>query len=105
MQATPAPSSPPRSPVNIEPPVEAAKYPSPPQNTSSAPFGVLVGLFEKLQAERKHDRRRKLIDAWFTVRHPPAYSVTEIYGMLSIGGKRKAMTYILFYVFSFLRYL
>ena len=91
--------------MNIEPPVEAAKYPSPPQNTSSAPFGVLVGLFEKLQAERKHDRRRKLIDAWFTVRHPPAYSVTEIYGMLSIGGKRKAMTYILFYVFSFLRYL
>ncbi|KJA23601.1 hypothetical protein HYPSUDRAFT_66273 [Hypholoma sublateritium FD-334 SS-4] len=66
MQATPAPSSPPKSPLLKEPPVEAAEYPAPPVNTSSAPFGVLVGLFEKLQAERKHDRRRKLIDAWFT---------------------------------------
>jgi DNA ligase-4 len=42
-------------------------YQSPPQNTDSAPFSVLVGLFEKLQAERKPDKRRKLLDGWFNV--------------------------------------
>jgi hypothetical protein len=28
---------------------------------------VLVGLFEKLQNERKSDGRRRLLDAWFNV--------------------------------------
>ncbi|KAF8202540.1 DNA ligase IV [Pholiota molesta] len=58
MQRTPAPTSPPNP--------ASQSYPAPPQNVSSAPFGILVRLFEKLQVERKQDRRRKLIDAWFT---------------------------------------
>ncbi|KDR80522.1 hypothetical protein GALMADRAFT_240825 [Galerina marginata CBS 339.88] len=67
MQPTPAPSSAPNSPgPQAEPIVETPTYPTPPQNLESAPFGILVGLFEKLQNERKQDRRRKLIDAWFT---------------------------------------
>ncbi|KAF8159664.1 DNA ligase IV [Crassisporium funariophilum] len=67
MQPTPAPSSAPNSPGHqAEPVLETPTYPSPPQNVGSAPFGILVGLFEKLQNERKPDRRRKLIDAWFT---------------------------------------
>ncbi|KAJ3515533.1 hypothetical protein NLJ89_g1703 [Agrocybe chaxingu] len=67
MQPTPAPSSAPNSPGRQrEPQLEKPKYNPPPLNVGSAPFGILVGLFEKLQNERKQDRRRKLIDAWFT---------------------------------------
>lgn len=70
MQPTPAPSSPPTS--QLLPPAVAAEdhpieYPAPPQNKGSAPFRVLVALFEKLQSERKPDKRRKLIHAWFNV--------------------------------------
>ncbi|KAJ7733239.1 DNA ligase IV [Mycena maculata] len=62
MQATPAPSAPNSpGPWEDDPP----KYPTPPQNMGSAPFGILVALFEKLQNERKQDRRKKLIATWF----------------------------------------
>ncbi|GLB41800.1 putative DNA ligase [Lyophyllum shimeji] len=67
MQPTPAPSSAPNSP-HLQPQqqeVVEPSYPAPPQNTGSAPFGILAGLFERLMTERKHDRRRKLVDAWF----------------------------------------
>ncbi|KAG6866563.1 DNA ligase (ATP) [Blastosporella zonata] len=66
MQPTPAPSSAPNSPKSQ--PIQAEgeeELKAPPQNTGSAPFGILAGLFEKLSNERKHDRRKKLIDAWF----------------------------------------
>jgi hypothetical protein len=33
----------------------------------SAPFSILVGLFEKLQTERRQERRKKMIHAWFSV--------------------------------------
>ncbi|KAI0629298.1 DNA ligase 4 [Trametes polyzona] len=67
MQPTPAPSSPPSSQL---PPAVAAEghpleYPAPPKNKGSAPFYVLVALFEKLQSERKPEKRRKLIASWF----------------------------------------
>ncbi|KAF9244662.1 ATP dependent DNA ligase domain-containing protein [Melanogaster broomeanus] len=63
MQPTPAPSSRPGSPKqNTE---EEMVYPAPPQNRGSAPFSVLAGLFDKLSAERKPERRRRLLDAWF----------------------------------------
>ncbi|PPQ96588.1 hypothetical protein CVT26_006325 [Gymnopilus dilepis] len=66
MQPTPAPSSAPGSPApQTEPLTETPAYPPPPQNVDSAPFGILVQLFEKLQNERKQERRRKLLDAWF----------------------------------------
>ncbi|RXW22137.1 hypothetical protein EST38_g3713 [Candolleomyces aberdarensis] len=64
MEPTPAPTSAPGSPK--EPEVEQPSYKPPPQNVGTAPFSVLVGLFEKLATERKHDRRRKLLDSWFT---------------------------------------
>lgn len=76
MQPTPAPSVAPNSPKSQPQGLEdgpstsqggKAAQPAPPQNMGSAPFGILVGLFEKLQVERKHDRRKKLIDAWFNV--------------------------------------
>ncbi|KAJ7449621.1 DNA ligase IV [Mycena latifolia] len=63
MQATPAPSSAPNSPEPQQD--EPTKYPTPPQNMGSAPFGILVALFEKLQTERKQDRRKKLMSTWF----------------------------------------
>jgi DNA ligase-4 len=43
-------------------------YPEAPQNRGSAPFSVLSGLFDKLQNERKPDKRKKFISAWFDVR-------------------------------------
>ncbi|KZT27881.1 ATP-dependent DNA ligase [Neolentinus lepideus HHB14362 ss-1] len=64
-QPTPAPSSPPGSPGPSKMKGERMIYPAPPQNVGSAPFSVLTGLFDKLQNERKPDRRRKLLDAWF----------------------------------------
>ncbi|KAI0091679.1 DNA ligase 4 [Irpex rosettiformis] len=74
-QPTPAPSeyrsSPPPFPaVSQTQPVAVAEdhqieYPSPPQNIGSAPFYVLSSLFDKLQIERKPDKRRKLLDSWF----------------------------------------
>ncbi|KAF8551211.1 ATP-dependent DNA ligase [Imleria badia] len=63
MQPTPAPSSPPRSPGPVS---EETVYPAPPQNNGSAPFSVLAGLFTKLSTERKPERRRRLLNAWFT---------------------------------------
>ncbi|KAF9563995.1 ATP-dependent DNA ligase [Agrocybe pediades] len=67
MQPTPAPSSAPNSPgPQTESLLETTEYRPPPQNADSAPFAVLVGLFEKLQNERRQERRRKLLDGWFT---------------------------------------
>ncbi|KAI0766955.1 DNA ligase 4 [Trametes elegans] len=68
MLPTPAPSTPPSS--QLLPPAAAAEghpieYPPPPQNKGSAPFRVLVALFEKLQSERKPEKRRKLLASWF----------------------------------------
>jgi hypothetical protein len=40
----------------------------------SAPFSILVGLFEKLSTERRQDRRKMMIDAWFNVRFASASS-------------------------------
>ncbi|KAH9962641.1 ATP-dependent DNA ligase [Russula dissimulans] len=40
-------------------------YPDAPQNHGTAPFSVLAGLFEKLQNERKPEKRRKFLNAWF----------------------------------------
>ncbi|KAM5533834.1 hypothetical protein V8D89_012497 [Ganoderma adspersum] len=73
MQPTPAPSSPardspplrqssPGATVVEDHPVE---YPDPPQNNGSAPFHVLSALFDRLQNERKPDKRRKLLASWF----------------------------------------
>ncbi|KAM6496937.1 DNA ligase IV [Amanita muscaria] len=71
MQPTPAPTTPPRSPKQSEigqkdEQDEGDTYPAPPRNTGTAPFSILVGLFEKLQSEKKHDRRKKSLEAWFT---------------------------------------
>jgi DNA ligase-4 len=48
--------------------MEEPDYKPPPANVGTAPFSVLAGLFEKLAVERKHDRRRRLLEAWFSVR-------------------------------------
>ncbi|KAF9820585.1 hypothetical protein IEO21_01288 [Rhodonia placenta] len=68
MLPTPAPTSPPSSP---RPEVTAAAedhpivYPPPPPTRGSAPFQVLAALFDKLQGERKPEKRRRLLDSWF----------------------------------------
>ncbi|CAK5273980.1 unnamed protein product [Mycena citricolor] len=43
----------------------AVTYPDPPQNFGSAPLSILVALFERLQIERKQDRRKRLLAGWF----------------------------------------
>ncbi|KAK6992215.1 DNA ligase [Favolaschia claudopus] len=67
MKTTPAPTSAPSSPEPQEEQEEQAesKYPTAPHNTGSAPFGILVALFDKLQNERKLDRRKRLMGTWF----------------------------------------
>jgi DNA ligase-4 len=72
MLPTPAPTTPRNSP-----PVSTSQlpqsqnpddYPEAPQNRGTAPFSVLSGLFDKLQNERKPDKRKKFMSAWFDVR-------------------------------------
>ncbi|KAJ3711055.1 ATP dependent DNA ligase domain-containing protein [Lentinula raphanica] len=62
MQPTPSPSIPSRSP-----PPDESSYPPAPRNDKgpSPPFSALVGLFERLQTERKQEKRKKLLHAWF----------------------------------------
>jgi DNA ligase 4 len=43
-------------------------YPEAPQNRGTTPFSVLSGLFDKLQTERKPEKRRRFLSAWFDVR-------------------------------------
>ncbi|CCM06278.1 uncharacterized protein FIBRA_08529 [Fibroporia radiculosa] len=88
MLPTPAPTSPPSSP---RPEAVAAEnheivYPAPPKNSSSAPFHVLAALFDKLQNERKPEKRRKLLDSWFNKDRERA-----VYGLKE---KNLAKTYI-----------
>ncbi|KAI0343258.1 DNA ligase 4 [Trametopsis cervina] len=71
-QHTPAPSEYQSSPPPEEsqstvaaPESHPLEYPAPPQNVGSAPFYVLSSLFDKLQSERKPEKRRKLLDSWF----------------------------------------
>ncbi|KAH9975651.1 ATP dependent DNA ligase domain-containing protein [Russula compacta] len=40
-------------------------YPEAPQNHGTAPFSVLSGLFDKLQNERKPEKRRRFLSSWF----------------------------------------
>jgi DNA ligase-4 len=55
--------------------LEEAVYPVPPQNKNTAPFHVLATLFDRLSAERKQDKRRKLLEGWFNVRARLTYLV------------------------------
>ncbi|KAI0051030.1 DNA ligase IV [Auriscalpium vulgare] len=63
MQPTPAPTSAGSPAPSLQPAEES--YPEAPRNRGSAPFSVLSGLFDKLQAERKQEKRRRLLTAWF----------------------------------------
>ncbi|KAE9399995.1 DNA ligase 4 [Gymnopus androsaceus JB14] len=67
MQPTPAPTSPPGSPPPEDSEAVDTDYPATPQHSKgpSPPFGALVGLFERLQNERRQDKRKKLINSWF----------------------------------------
>ncbi|KZT10103.1 DNA ligase 4 [Laetiporus sulphureus 93-53] len=72
MLPTASPPSPPPSPPSSPPTAETAVpedhniiYPAPPQNRGTAPFQVLAILFDKLQHERKPEKRRRLLDSWF----------------------------------------
>ncbi|GBE86558.1 DNA ligase 4 [Sparassis crispa] len=87
MLPTPAPSSPPSSPIlGTQPAVTAEDhdidYPVPPQNVDSAPFYVLSALFDKLQNERKPEKRRKLLNSWFN--HWRAEKGFDLYPVLRL---------------------
>ena len=71
---------------------DSITYPEPPKNVDSAPFYVLSTLFDRLQNERKPDKRRRLLDTWFNVCINLLLFVTtpEICST-SIGVERKAM--------------
>ncbi|KAI0295389.1 ATP dependent DNA ligase domain-containing protein [Multifurca ochricompacta] len=75
MLPTPAPTTPRSSPLLQSSPLPETQgpsyqlldtaYPEAPRNQGSAPFSVLAGLFDKLQNERKPEKRRKVLNAWF----------------------------------------
>ncbi|GJE90990.1 DNA ligase 4 [Phanerochaete sordida] len=68
-QPSPAPTdrraSPPISESTAAAEDHPVEYPAPPQNEGSAPFYVLSALFDRLQNERKPDKRRRLLATWF----------------------------------------
>lgn len=77
MLPTPAPTTPGNSPPQRSrvPEVKVSDlnlsdntYPEAPQNRGTAPFSVLSGLFDKLQNERKPEKRKRFLNAWFDVR-------------------------------------
>ena len=71
MLPTPAPTTPRNSPPPSSQLLQSSNpedYPEAPQNRGTAPFSVLSGLFDKLQNERKPDKRKKFLSAWFDVR-------------------------------------
>ena len=99
-QATPAPTergSPPRGQPkqeddNADGNTPDDDYPEPPKNVDSAPFYVLSTLFDKLQNERKPEKRRKLLDSWFNVCIKPrrrVYLQSEVSYFSSTGVKRR----------------
>lgn len=102
MLPTPAPTTPGSSPQLQksqlpETEVPAYKlpdnaYPEAPQNHNTAPFSVLSGLFDKLQNERKPEKRRRYLSAWFDVRlHIILQKELPLrWGMSSTGVRRLA---------------
>ena len=56
-----------QTPEPTEPTSNEEPFPVQPVNVGKIQFSVLVRLFERLQNERKLDRRMKYIAAWFTV--------------------------------------
>lgn len=42
-------------------------FPPPPENKETAPFSVLSSLFDRLQGERKPEKRHRLLNSWFNV--------------------------------------
>ena len=63
--AEPQPSYP--TPIRASSVEVDVNFPPPPQNKESAPFAVLSSLFDKLQGERKPDKRHRLLNSWFNV--------------------------------------
>ena len=73
-QETPAPTeggSPPRVQPEQDDTADTTApeedYPVPPKNVDSTPFYVLSTLFDRLQNERKPEKRKKMLDGWFNV--------------------------------------
>lgn len=96
MLPTPAPTSPGTTSANL--PEERSQpqvvsYPDPPRNVGSAPFFVLSALFDKLQNERKPEKRRKLLDTWFNVCVSESSLDNRPNMPVSTGEKRKAIIY------------
>jgi hypothetical protein len=44
-----------------------SNLPPPPENRETAPFSVLSSLFDRLQGERKPEKRYRLLNSWFNV--------------------------------------
>ncbi|KAL1676611.1 DNA ligase IV-like protein [Schizophyllum commune] len=65
MQATPAPTEAPGSPQPSQVTASQQPFPEQPYNTDTLPFHILTAFFEKLQGERKQEKRRKLLNHWF----------------------------------------
>lgn len=86
MLPTPAPTTPGNSPPLQKVPetdvpdfnLSDNAYPEAPQNHGTAPFSALSGLFDKIQNERKPEKRRKFLTAWFDVRYHVIYSYAEL---------------------------
>lgn len=66
MQPTPAPSSAPTSPAPVaKQGDDKSAYPDQPYNIDTLPFSILCALFDKLQNERKQDKRKKYLSNFF----------------------------------------
>lgn len=65
-------------------------FPPPPENKETAPFSVLSSLFERLQGERKPEKRYRLLNSWFNV-HPQtvSYRTLELIGLVALAKRER----------------
>ncbi|CAL1714652.1 unnamed protein product [Somion occarium] len=102
MLPTPTPSSP--GHATSSPPPESHNvtetydhedsYPAPPPSNKSVPFWVLSALFDKLQTERKPEKRRKLLDSWFNHwRHDVGYDLYPVLRLILPQKDRERAVY------------
>lgn len=62
----------------------------PPENKETAPFSVLSSLFDRLQGERKPEKRHRLLNSWFNVclRSGPCY-VLELIDLVALAKRKR----------------
>ena len=65
-------------------------FPPPPENKETAPFSVLSSLFDRLQGERKPEKRYRLLNSWFNVKlYVPFFYVLNLINFVALAKRER----------------